>query len=276
MVGLKFVSFAFWPFSAFPLLSDSRSMDTDDKSLDDFFAKKDKGKKGKSKSKGKFTTSSAITKQVEKSQKPMNEKSKEQKPTTYQTSNSQIEDEWVDFNEPKEKDYSGLKVQAFQTLDKVDDDIDERAEREDECDGDDTLEKKDKSSSVWQSAHQTAVQAAAPVEEPIKEEVKKEPVKGAYVPPSMRRTMGTQPDLKDQSWKYGSSAGRRDPRRPPEISSEIAFPSLQASADVSSKSEALSSMSFEPVRHGIRASNEQSMSRRMNIDLENKYDALSK
>lgn len=28
----------------------------------------------------------------------------------------QNEDEWEDFNEPKEKDYSGLKVQSFQTV----------------------------------------------------------------------------------------------------------------------------------------------------------------
>lgn len=28
----------------------------------------------------------------------------------------QNEDEWEDFNEPKEKDYSGLKVQSFQTM----------------------------------------------------------------------------------------------------------------------------------------------------------------
>lgn len=65
-------------------------MDSDDKSLDDFFAKKDKGKKGKSKTKGKFTTSSSITKQVEKSQKPLNEQTKEQKPTASQLSNTQV------------------------------------------------------------------------------------------------------------------------------------------------------------------------------------------
>ena len=65
-------------------------MDSEDKSLDNFFAKKDKGKKGKSKTKGKFTTSSSITKQVEKSQKPVNEQSKEQKPTASQLSAAQV------------------------------------------------------------------------------------------------------------------------------------------------------------------------------------------
>lgn len=65
-------------------------MDGEEKSLDDFFAKKDKGKKGKSKTKGKFTTSSSITKQVENSQKTVNEKSKEQKPSTSQTLNSKV------------------------------------------------------------------------------------------------------------------------------------------------------------------------------------------
>ncbi len=65
-------------------------MESEDKSLDDFFAKKDKGKKGKSKTKGKFTTSSAITRQVEKSQKPVSEQTKEQKPTASQLSNTQV------------------------------------------------------------------------------------------------------------------------------------------------------------------------------------------
>ena len=65
-------------------------MEDEDKSLDNFFAKKDKGKKGKSKTKGKFTTSSSITKQVEKSQKPENEQTKDQKPNSSQLSNAQV------------------------------------------------------------------------------------------------------------------------------------------------------------------------------------------
>ena len=64
-------------------------MDDEDKSLDDFFAKKDKGKKGKSKTKGKFNTSS-MTKQVGNPQNANNEKSKEQKPVAGQSSNSQV------------------------------------------------------------------------------------------------------------------------------------------------------------------------------------------
>ena len=65
-------------------------MEDEDKSLDNFFAKKDKGKKGKSKTKGKFTTSSSITKQVEKSQKPENEQTKDQKPNASKLSNAQV------------------------------------------------------------------------------------------------------------------------------------------------------------------------------------------
>lgn len=51
-------------------------MSDDDKSLEDFFAKKAKGKKQKGKS--KFTTSDAITKQVGSSQKETDSKSKDQ------------------------------------------------------------------------------------------------------------------------------------------------------------------------------------------------------
>ena len=53
-----------------------KAMSDDDKSLEDFFAKKAKGKKQKGKS--KFTTSDAITKQVGSSQKETDSKSKDQ------------------------------------------------------------------------------------------------------------------------------------------------------------------------------------------------------
>ena len=64
--------------------------------------------------------------------------------------------------------------------------------------------------------------------EEVKEEAKKETGKGAYIPPSRRQAMANQAEGRDQSWKY-RSARDRDPRRPPEITSEIAFPTLQAS-----------------------------------------------
>ena len=80
-------------FSAFPS-SLIEEMGDEDKSLDDFFAKKDKGKKGKSKGKGKFTTSSAMTKQVDKAQKPANEQAKEQRPTANQLANIQVNLNW--------------------------------------------------------------------------------------------------------------------------------------------------------------------------------------
>ena len=86
-------SFSLLALSAFPSYLRG-TMDSEDKSLDDFFAKKDKGKKGKSKTKGKFTTSSSLTKQVEKSQKPLNEQTKEQKPTA-SLSSSQVRQEGV-------------------------------------------------------------------------------------------------------------------------------------------------------------------------------------
>ncbi|XP_028391878.1 protein CDV3 homolog B-like isoform X2 [Dendronephthya gigantea] len=246
-------------------------MEREDKSLDDFFAKKDKGKKGKSKTKGKFTTTSSITKQVEKSQKPVNEQTKEQKPTASQLSNTQNEEEWEDFNEPKEKDYSGLKVQSLQIRDKVDEDNDDKPEDAEEYD-EDCTERKDKSSNVWQVNLQPTVPASAPE---VKQEPKKEVGKGAYIPPSMRRAMANQAEGRDQSWKYRSGARERDPRRPPEIASEIAFPTLQAST-ASSKNESSSSSNFEDVRHGGRAVSEQSLNRRTDIAVDNKFSALSK
>ena len=246
-------------------------MESEDKSLDDFFAKKDKGKKGKSKTKGKFTTSSSITKQVEKSQKPVNEQTKEQKPSASQLASTKNEDEWEDFNEPKEKDYSGLKVQSFQTIDKLEENDDDKEDNGEEYD-EDCGERRDKSSGVWQVPQQPS--SAVPVEEVKKEEPKKEVVKGAYVPPSRRQAMANQADGRDQSWKYRTGRDR-DPRRPPEITSEIAFPTLQASS-ATSKSEGSSPTNFQNVKHGGRAVTEQSLNRRTDISVDNKFSALSK
>ncbi|CAB3997107.1 Hypothetical predicted protein [Paramuricea clavata] len=110
-------------------------------------------------------------------------------------------------------------------MDKLEENDDDKADNSDE-DGEDSAEKKDKSSGVWHVVSQPSV-PVAPVEE-VKEEPKKEVVKGAYVPPSRRNATPSQADGRDQSWKYRTGR-ERDPRRPPEISSEIAFPTLQAS-----------------------------------------------
>ncbi|RMX48724.1 hypothetical protein pdam_00001505 [Pocillopora damicornis] len=91
-------------------------MSEHDKQLESFFAKKEKGKKSKGKS--KFTTSDAITKQVGSTQKEPDGRSKDQPSkkasgVTPAPSNTK-EEEWIDFQEPEEKDYSGLRIQSLQ------------------------------------------------------------------------------------------------------------------------------------------------------------------
>ncbi|GFY10357.1 protein CDV3-like protein [Trichonephila clavipes] len=98
-----------------------------DSTLDDFFAKKDKSKKGKSKS--KFTTTETIAKKLEKEgKKPdilprrdtkekMSFSSNNQSIIIPSISNEQEDDEWKNIEE-EEKDYSGLRIQALSISEK--------------------------------------------------------------------------------------------------------------------------------------------------------------
>jgi len=91
-----------------------------DSSLDDFFAKKDKSKKGKK----KFTTPDELAKQLEEGkniiEKPKKEKEKTSSGNQAQNAgvktSDQDENEWKDVDE--EKDYTGLKVSALTVKDK--------------------------------------------------------------------------------------------------------------------------------------------------------------
>lgn len=232
-------------------------MSEHDKQLESFFAKKEKGKKSKGKS--KFTTSDAITKQVGSTQKEPDGRSKDQPSkkasgVTPAPSNTK-EEEWIDFQEPEEKDYSGLRIQSLQIGENAEGEGSESNEQEDEDDEGDSSVRKDKTAGPWQQLS-TAPQGTAASQ--TSEESK--PV-GAYRPPAYR------------------APGRRAPvstgRKMPEIDSEIAFPSLSAamaSNDKNSK-ETNDGKSFETVKHGSRTL-ENLADRGPQLDLGNKFDAL--
>ncbi|KXJ17777.1 protein CDV3 homolog [Exaiptasia diaphana] len=223
---------------------------SDDKSLEDFFAKK-KAKKGKSKS--KFTTSDAITKQVS---QPKKDDSKDQgskkSSLSNQTTSGKEDEEWIDFQQPQEKDYSGLRIQTLQISDKQEQETNEEEEKEEFDEDGELLAKKDKL-SPWQQASSQSAQTAQPAEE---EQPKV--VAGVYRPPGMRTKMAMSGGIKGKA---------------PEINSEIAFPTLQAAVQDSKSKEPTGSKSFETVKHGSR-SMENPADRRPKLDLGNKYDAL--
>ncbi|KAK2570304.1 Protein CDV3-like protein [Acropora cervicornis] len=233
-------------------------MSDDEKSLEDFFAKKAKGKKQKKKS--KFTTSDTITKQVGSSQKENEIKSKDLsgKKTSGVTTvpSNPNDEEWIDFREPTEKDYSGLRIQSLQigtTLElNVESDCNYLTSII--CSEADSSIKKEKTAGPWQqvaSSSSSSQVSAAPQEEAKSV--------GVYRPPVYR------------------APGRRFPvgkSKTPEIDSEIAFPSLAASM-ATNKSKESNDKNFEPVKHGSRTQ-ERLSDHRPQLDLENKFDALGR
>jgi len=250
--------FCLFPLPALRLgpFREKKVMSDDEKSLEDFFAKKAKGKKQKKKS--KFTTSDTITKQVGSSQKENEIKSKDLsgKKTSGVTTvpSNPNDEEWIDFREPTEKDYSGLRIQSLQIGESTEMETTEGNELEDE-DNDDSSIKKEKTAGPWQqvaSSSSSSQVSAAPQEEAKSV--------GVYRPPVYR------------------APGRRFPvgkSKTPEIDSEIAFPSLAASMATNKSKESNNDKNFEPVKHGSRTQ-ERLSDHRPQLDLENKFDALGR
>ncbi|XP_023215996.1 protein CDV3 homolog [Centruroides sculpturatus] len=243
-----------------------------DASLDEFFAKKDKSKKGKS-GKSKYTTTETIAKKLEESGKkvetlttPKKEKEKNNVVSDTQATLSlplleQDSDDWKDIEEEKEKDYSGLKVQSMCISEK---------EKEEEQLKEQQAEENGESSKLndgvagpWKmSASSGASSGASPASETIvvEEEVKEGKQPSTYVPPHLR-------------YSSTSVGPKRNPKTAPEISSEVHFPSLSASVD-SPKGVQTSTQdkNFQSVKHGIKSKDVSSQG--LQLDLENKFAAL--
>ncbi|NXG70759.1 CDV3 protein, partial [Baryphthengus martii] len=121
----------------------------------------------------------------------------------------QEEDDWKEFEQKEEIDYSGLRVQSMQISEKEDDESEKREEPSDNWE--ETGGGVDRSSGPWNKS----APPPAPVVEPIVTEPP-EPVQagGVYRPPGARE--GGRP--------------RRAQQGPPEIYSDTQFPSLQSTA----------------------------------------------
>ncbi|XP_037136250.1 protein CDV3 homolog isoform X1 [Syngnathus acus] len=194
-----------------------------EKSLDDFFAKRDKKKK---KDKGKAKESAVSSTGLKKSKKE-NEKSSK---GDGQDANMDKEDEeWKEF-EQKEVDYSGLRLQALQISDEKDEE-DYDDEEQDE-DGDVLIVAGgDKMSGPWNKSS-SAPAPVAPVEEV--ETVDSKAPGGVYRPPGARF----------------SSSKRAQTQGPPEIFSDTQFPSLMATGKhVETRKDREMEKTFEVVKH---------------------------
>ncbi|KAM6088615.1 protein CDV3 homolog isoform 2-T2 [Chlamydotis macqueenii] len=216
--------------------------ETEERSLDDFFAKRDKKKRKEKSSRGAAAASSAsnaASNAAGAASAAGGTRPTDGSGSGAAASNSgsaktatKEEDDWKEFEQKEEIDYSGLRVQSMQISEKEDDESEKREEP-----GDNWEEAGggvDRSSGPWNKP----APAPAPVVEPIVTETP-EPVQtgGVYRPPGARE--GGRP--------------RRAQQGPPEIYSDTQFPSLQSTAKlVDSRKDKEMEKSFEVVKHKTR------------------------
>lgn len=266
--------------------------------LDDFFAKKDKKKKGK-KAFSKANTE-VLAKNLEENDRK--EQQAEEKATdVIQRGSRPIEDqagtkeneaeEWAEYEE-KKTDYTNLKIDTLK--------LDEEPDPND--DGDDVNEdgekvKKSKEGGPWSklvasdSLDKDEDDEKTP--EPAPKEETPQPVlpagavtKSSYVPPHLRNSSGARsvrgPESMDGPQTGPTSGGPRGPRRPkhaPDISNEVYFPSLSAAMGTDDPAykagQANSNRGFEEVKSGASQSSYNSKANEApKLSTNNKFAAL--
>ncbi|GAA6215204.1 protein CDV3 homolog isoform X1 [Lates japonicus] len=219
-----------------------------EKSLDDFFAKRDKKKK-KEKGKGKESAAGPTSTAVKKTKK---EKEKSAKNENQDAQIEKEDEEWKEF-EQKEVDYSGLRLQALQISDEKEEEEYEKEEVGE--DGEIILVSGDKVSGPWNKSG-AAPPPAAPVEDV---EVPEAKPAGVYRPPGARLSTN----------KRGPSQG------PPEIFSDAQFPSLLATAKhVETRKDREMEKTFEVVKHRNRGREETGGASMQHLQLDNQYAIL--
>lgn len=237
-----------------------------DNSLDDFFAKKDKSKKKSSKS--KMTPTDVLGKADEGPKKVKKKKDKEQpgglglNSVEEETAKKQAEDdEWTDFAEQKEVDYTGLRIQTLQFRQEEDR---ETGESEGEGEGGDGDGGRDSASGPWNasSGQTSAVQTSGAASAPEPEEKKETTAPKKYVPPAQRA--GAQ-----GSGGSGKKVGKKSA---PNIQSEEDFPTLGGGPQPSSGTAWGAKKYESSVASDIDTNPAQR--RGVNLSLENKFAAL--
>ncbi|XP_056192123.1 protein CDV3 homolog isoform X1 [Falco biarmicus] len=238
--------------------------ETEERSLDDFFAKRDKKKRKEKSSRGAAAASSASNAASNAAgaaaaaggARPADGSSSGAAASNAGSAKTATkeEDDWKEFEQKEEIDYSGLRVQSMQISEKEDDESEKREEPGDNWE--ETGGGIDRSSGPWNKS----APAPAPVVEPIVTETP-EPVQtgGVYRPPGARE--GGRP--------------RRAQQGPPEIYSDTQFPSLQSTAKlVDSRKDKEMEKSFEVVKHKTRGRDEVSKNQALKLQLDNQYAVL--
>uniref|UniRef100_A0A8C2CS06 Carnitine deficiency-associated gene expressed in ventricle 3 n=1 Tax=Cyprinus carpio TaxID=7962 RepID=A0A8C2CS06_CYPCA len=216
-----------------------------EKSLDDFFAKRDKKKK-KEKVKGKEQATGGAVMAVKKTKR---EKEKSTKSENQDAQMEKEDEEWKDF-EQKEVDYTGLRLQHI-SIEKEEEEYEKEEVGED---GEIILVTGDKVSGPWNKS--SGPPSAAPVEEV---EVPEPKAPGVYRPPGARLTFT----------KRGPTQG------PPEIFSDAQFPSLLSTArHVETRKDREMEKTFEVVKHKSRVREGEGPGSMQQLQLDNQYAIL--
>ncbi|XP_039383684.1 protein CDV3 homolog isoform X5 [Mauremys reevesii] len=210
--------------------------ETEERSLDDFFAKRDKKKRREKGSRG--TAAAAASSASSASSAPGGARPAEggsgAAASTASSARAVVkeEDEWKEFEQKEEIDYSGLRVHSMQISEKEDDEGEKREELGDNWE--EVGGGVERASGPWNKT--------APVQAPVAETIVTEPPEpvqssGVYRPPGARETRT-----------------RKAPQGPPEIYSDTQFPSLQSTAKhADSRKDKEMEKSFEVVKHKNRA-----------------------
>ncbi|CAL8313559.1 unnamed protein product [Merluccius merluccius] len=224
--------------------------DVAEKSLDDFFAKRDKKKKKEKTRTREAAPAPAAAVVLKKVKKEKEKSAKNENPDAP----VEKDEEWKEF-EQKEVDYSGLRLQAMLISDEREEEDYEKEEVGE--DGEIILVSGDKVSGPWnKSGAPPPTAAAAPVEE---EEVPESKPSGVYRPPGARLTGS----------KRGPALG------PPEIFSDTQFPSLLAtSKHVETRKDRELEKTFEVVKHKTRGREEGGGASQQQLQLDNQYAIL--
>jgi len=233
-----------------------------DSSLDDFFKRKDKNKKSKKKN---ITTTEDIAKRLEESGKRIEKQRKNKEKTNALNSNAnsnanileQEDEEWNDFEEEREKDYTGLRIQTLTIKDKEEELREQMQENEEES-------KKESQTGPWK------VFVPPVVDEPEDKatdddnsantpQTNAPQTGGKYVPPAMRMSgLSSQPLSSTRKSKFGA----------PKIGDANEFPTLGA-PDTSEDSKG-----FQPVRAGYGGRDSSERSSNITVT-SNKYGVLN-
>lgn len=249
--------------------------------LDDFFAKKDKKKKGTKK------FSKANVDELAKNLEETDKKEQKQADNNYVATSQALgeeknqekekkvegEDEWDDYHENK-KDYTGLKIENL----KVEEEVEEEEEDEEEMNEDgEMVSVKKGESGPWNKKSGSKNNSTDLPDEKMPEEKPASTANsksGGYVPPHMRN--GGSAPIERRPMARGRI------KNAPDINSEVYFPSLSSGTDDAAPKGAWGKKlagknegQYEEVREGRGQSHNNRNSEAPKLSLGNKFDLLT-